>query len=246
MAKALIRPYRAEDRDAVRRICFDTALLGESIADQYRDFESLADILTSYYTDKEPESQLVAEQDGRVVGYLLACRDVARVTSPFVIAIRHMLLRGVCFRPGTMRFYWRSFIDLFLCLVTTKRPHLDPKLYSSHTHTNFARGFRGGGISTEMHAHLFDRLKADGVRGMQAEVIAENEPALRWVQETLGYRAVGKPYYTMGIRDKNGKRLRIQLITRELDNWEIGAWKREKQEKAEQPAPLPALAAQAK
>jgi hypothetical protein len=242
VAKALIRPYRRSDRDAVRQICFDTALLGESIADQYRDFESLADILTSYYTDVEPENQLVAEQDGRVVGYLLACRDVKRVTSPFVVALRHILLRGVCLRPGTIRFYWRSFIDLFLCLVTTKRPHVDPKLYASHTHTNFARGFRGGGISTEMHAHLFDRLKADGVRGMQAEVIAQNVAALRWVQDTLGYRPVGKPYYTMGLRDKNGKRLRIQLITRELDTWEIGAWKRAKTDKPAQAEAPVALA----
>ncbi len=228
MARAVIRPYRAEDRDAVRRIAYDTALLGESIVDQYRDFESLADILTSHYTDVEPELQQVAEQDGRVVGYLLACRDVTRVTSPFLIALRHVLLRGVCFRPGTFRFYRRSFVDLIASSFGTKRPYLDPKIYASHTHTNFARGFRGAGVSTEMHGYLFDRLKADGVRGLQAEVMAQNTAALRWVQDTLGYSTVGEPYIAPGIRDKDGKRLRIQLIKRELDNWEIGAWKRDK------------------
>jgi hypothetical protein len=62
---------------------------------------------------------------------------------------------------------------------------------------------------------------------MQAEVIAENTATLRWVQAKLGYRPVGKPYYAMGIRDQHGKRLRIQAIIRELDDWEIGAWKRE-------------------
>lgn len=223
MAKAVIRPYRPQDRDAVRRICFDTALLGDSIIDQYRDFESLADILTSHYTDVEPDYALVAEQDGKVVGYLLACRDVTRVSSPLLIALRHVLLRGVCFRPGTIRFYLRSLWDLLLVLVSEKRPHVDPRLYTCHTHTNFAPGFRGAGISTEMHAHLFDRLKAEGVRGMQAEVIAENAAALSWVQKTLGYRTVGEPYYAMGLRDKNGKRLRIQLIVRELDEWVVGA-----------------------
>lgn len=228
MGSTLIRPYRSDDRDAVRRICFDTAVLGESIIDQYRDFESLADILTSHYTDVEPEYSLIAEQDGKVVGYLLASRDVTRVTSQMAIAMRHVLRRAVCLRPGTIRFYLRSLLDAFGLLFSNKRPHIDAKFYACHTHTNFARGFRGGGVSTEMHAHLFDRLKAEGVRGMQAEVIAENAATLRWVQKTLGYRAVGKPYYAMGLRDKYGKRLRIQMIIRELDSWEIGAWKRDK------------------
>jgi GNAT superfamily N-acetyltransferase len=202
-------------------------VLGESIIDQYRDFESMADILTLQYTDIEPENALVAEDDGRVVGYLFACRDVRSVRSPLLIALRHVFLRGVCFRPGTIRFYLRSLIDLFVLLVTPRRPRIDARRYQSHTHTNFARGFRGGGVSTEMHAHLFDRLKAEGVTGMQAEVIAENTATLRWVQNKLGYRPIGEPYYAMGIRDHQGKRLRIQAIISELDEWEIGAWKRE-------------------
>lgn len=227
MARAVIRPYRAEDRDAVRRIAYDTALLGEPIDDQYRDFESLADILTLHFTDVEPELQQVAEQDGRVVGYLLSCRDLNRMTSPFLIALRHVLLRGVCFRPGTFRFYLRSFFDLILGVFTAKRPHLDRKVYASTTHTNFARGFRGGGVSTEMHGYLFDRLKAAGVRAVQSEIMADNVSGLRWVQETLGFTTVGEPYIAPGIRNKDGKRMRIQLIVRELDYWEIGAWQRE-------------------
>jgi len=66
--------------------------------------------------------------------------------------------------------------------------------------------------------------------------LAENASALRWVQAKLGYRAVGEPYYAMGIRGKNGKRLRIQAIIRELDNWEIGAWKRTPEPVEERPA----------
>jgi hypothetical protein len=195
----------------------------------------------------EPENALVAEEDGRVVGYLFACRDVARVPSPLWIAIRHVLLRGVCFRPGTILFYLRSLLDLFVNMVSNKRPQIDAKKYPCHTHTNFARGFRGGGVSTEMHAHLFDRLKAEGVTGMQAEVMAENVSTLRWVQVKLGYRAVGEPYYAMGIRDPNGKRMRIQAIIRELDNWEIGAWKREeKREEKREPAPREELVRQAR
>lgn len=73
-----IRPYRASDRPAVRRLCCETGFLGNPIDPVFEDRELFADFLTGYYTDREPESSLVLEQDGEVVGYLLGCRHPGR------------------------------------------------------------------------------------------------------------------------------------------------------------------------
>ena len=54
MAEIVIRSYRPEDRAAVRTICFDTGMMGESIASQYADRESFADMFTAHFTDREP------------------------------------------------------------------------------------------------------------------------------------------------------------------------------------------------
>ncbi len=71
----LIRPYQPSDRKAVRHLCCETGYLGGRIDPVFEDRELFADYLTKYYTDWEPESSFVLEQDGEVKGYLLgSCR----------------------------------------------------------------------------------------------------------------------------------------------------------------------------
>ena len=69
-----IRSYRAADRAVVRRLCCETGFLGEPIDPVYEDREMFADFLTTYYTDKEPESSFVLEVNGEIRGYLLGSR----------------------------------------------------------------------------------------------------------------------------------------------------------------------------
>jgi len=74
----VIRSYRASDRDAVRRLCCETGFLGEPIDPVFQDRELFADFLTTYYTDKEPESSFVLEVEGDIRGYLLGSRKPLR------------------------------------------------------------------------------------------------------------------------------------------------------------------------
>jgi hypothetical protein len=68
MSEFEIRPYRPADREAIRRICFETGYMGEPIDWLWRDAESFADLITRYYTEREPGSILVAACGDRVVG----------------------------------------------------------------------------------------------------------------------------------------------------------------------------------
>src|SRR5438477_8874225 len=74
----LIRGYRRSDREAVRKLCCETGFLGEPIDPVYEDRELFADFLTTYYTDKEPESSFLLEVDGEIRGYLLGSRKPLR------------------------------------------------------------------------------------------------------------------------------------------------------------------------
>jgi hypothetical protein len=74
----IIRSYRASDRESVRRLCCETGFLGEPIDPVYEDRQLFADFLTTYYTDKEPESSFVLEMDGEIRGYLLGSRKPLR------------------------------------------------------------------------------------------------------------------------------------------------------------------------
>jgi hypothetical protein len=74
----IIRSYRQSDRAAVRRLCCRTGFLGEPIDPVYEDPELFADFLTTYYTNREPESSFVLELDGEIKGYLLGSRKPLR------------------------------------------------------------------------------------------------------------------------------------------------------------------------
>jgi hypothetical protein len=74
----IIRSYRQSDRAAVRRLCCRTGFLGEPIGPVYEDPELFADFLTTYYTNREPESSFVLELDGEIKGYLLGSRKPLR------------------------------------------------------------------------------------------------------------------------------------------------------------------------
>jgi len=74
MKRTHIRTYRATDRPVVRRICADTGFLGQPIDPVFEDRELFADYLTAYYLRFEPDTTLVCEVDGEVMGYLMGCR----------------------------------------------------------------------------------------------------------------------------------------------------------------------------
>ena len=73
-ARFRVRFYEPRDRATVRRICADTGFLSKPIDPLFEDRELFADYLTRYYTDYEPESTLVCELDGEILGYLNGCR----------------------------------------------------------------------------------------------------------------------------------------------------------------------------
>jgi hypothetical protein len=63
-----VRPYRPSDRRQVRSIAYATGYMGDPPTWYWRHRESFADVWTSYYTDVEPDSLLVAEDGDRACG----------------------------------------------------------------------------------------------------------------------------------------------------------------------------------
>ena len=96
----VIRSYRASDRDAVRRLCCETGFLGEPIDPVFQDRELFADFLTTYYTDKEPESSFVLEVAGDIRGYLLGSRKPLRKQFYAFRQNVRLFLRALARYPG--------------------------------------------------------------------------------------------------------------------------------------------------
>lgn len=171
----MIRPYRPSDRDAVRALCVATALYGRPITPLVPDAGIVADALSSYYTDREPESLFVAEEAGAVTGYLAGCldsrrfeRDAARRVAPRCAAA--FVARGLWLRAGL----WRAAAALLAAGVRRHRIMrgvIPP--YPAHCHVNVAAGGRRRGAGTALWAAFRERLESCAAPGVHVSAATE-------------------------------------------------------------------------
>lgn len=211
-----IRPYRAEDRDAVRSICFETGLLGEPVAGQFADEEAFADLITRYYTDQEPESCFVGELEGKVVGYMLGTLDTRRVPSSESVMAKLAFSRQLGLRPGTARFFWRGVGDsVRMTLRGQSLAKADLDAFPAHTHFSLLPEARHTPLGVGLYRSFFVYAKKAGCPGVHGDVFVENVRATK-LHEAMGFRREGEAVFAPGLRGPRGEDLHVQLWVRKL------------------------------
>jgi len=210
----VVRAYRAADRDAVRRIAHETGYMGEPADWFWRDRTSFANIWTGYYTDREPESAVVAERDGRVVGYLLGCVDTARAPNPAGVLAQQALRRLLLVRPGTAGFLWRGVWDALRQRHPPTGELADPR-FPAHLHINLLPEGRGCGAGGRLMRAWLARLRAVGSPGCHLATLGENRLAIGFF-ERMGFQRHGAPVLVPGMRLRSGGRMHLQLMVQAL------------------------------
>ncbi|MCK9594168.1 MAG: GNAT family N-acetyltransferase [Candidatus Omnitrophica bacterium] len=163
MDDIIIRLYYGADRDAVRQIACDTALMGGPGEIFFSDKEVLADFLTLYFTDYEPGSSFVAQSGSGVIGYLIGSRDSRKMGKIFGGKIcgplcLKMLIRGALFNRKNLVFIFHSLKSLIR--GEFKCPDFSND-YPAVMHINLKAGFRGKGIGSRLIAAYLKHLKTN-------------------------------------------------------------------------------------
>jgi hypothetical protein len=163
-AQVHIRSYVESDRAAIRRLCCDTGFLGGPIDTVFQDRELFADLFTGAYLKHEPEWALVAEAEGRVVGYLLGsmCRhfDWVLMRSGLPVASKMFckLLTGrYAGHPRSGR-----FVRWLLTAGYQEQPRHPAQ--AAHLHFDLERGYRGRGIIQRFWGMYEEKLRGAGVK----------------------------------------------------------------------------------
>jgi len=181
LSAVTIRPYTVADRGAVRTIACDTADRGEPIDHLFRDREVVADLITRYYTDDEPQTAWVATHDDRVVGYLTGCLDshryVQRMRRHIIpSAMWKAVYHGALGAPQT----WRLLVAAMHTWRGGRfRREISLAAYPAHLHLNVHQAFRGRGIGRALVTRFLDRVHEGRLPGVHAAVRADNEPSRR-------------------------------------------------------------------
>lgn len=188
----IIRPYRPSDRAAIRDICCGTADLGEPLGPLFSDHELVADALTRYYTDIEPESCWVAETDGAIVGYVngaISTRRYARHMAWRIMpaAALRAVCRGALCRAETWRLILAGFRNL---RGQARRMRTGVATFPAHLHVNLIKPARGRGLGGRLLHTFLAHAASRAVPGVQATVRADNRPG-RHFFEHAGFSQAG-------------------------------------------------------
>ena len=160
MSSVEIRLFQQKDVARVRQIAGDTANRGRPAETFFRGRSLIEDLLTDYYVHDEPESLLVAQVDGLVVGYLFGCFDQAKFQKQMawrVIpqALGRALGRGVLIQ----REFWRMLFNGFRTLLSggfDKRIPLTE--YPVHVHINVDARYRHQQAGRKLMEEFFANL----------------------------------------------------------------------------------------
>ena len=141
----IIRPYRPDDKDALKNVCRITA--HKSYKKSQKTLEAAVILYNDYYTEMEPENIFVAANDNdEAVGYILCSTDEKKFLKETNTTYKKRL-DGVC--PS-------KNIEFSLARVLTR---LLPKKYRAHLHIDILPDYQKMGLGTLLmdaeREHLF-------------------------------------------------------------------------------------------
>jgi hypothetical protein len=185
------RFFRKEDREAVRRICADTGFLGSPIDPVFQDRELFADYLTRYYTDFEPESTLVCERQGQVLGYLTGCRR------PLRRFLFHCLYNPVLFFRALVRCWaWpynaatRRYLRWVLCQGWREVPYAPKGV--PHFHINLLPLARNVASTRMLIDTFLEYLSRCGDRAVYGQVVTWGDRRSEKLFLRYGFRVLDR------------------------------------------------------
>ena len=172
----LIRKYTPQDKAGVRRLSCETAFLGTGREQIFNDDEILADFLTMYFTDYEPDSCFVAVDRSTGIGYLIGSKDAT--------CMNRVVKKRVVPALFVKAFYRKTFLKktnlrfLLHCILSFLRGEFFLSDLSSEfpatLHINIDKDYRNQGMGRKLIAAYLDFLKEHGVRGVHFSTLSEN------------------------------------------------------------------------
>ena len=176
MEEVFIRKFETSDRQAVREIAWETAFMGEPADAFFSGKKIMADFLTLYFTDYEPDSCFVAVFGSQVAGYLIGSVDSKRLESIFKNKVLPGLLAefifsGAIFKGRNLRAIFNFVLSFLKGEFNMAEVGIN---YPAVLHINLRKGFRGKGVGKRLILAFEQYLRNKGVSGVHLATLSEN------------------------------------------------------------------------
>lgn len=192
-----VRTYRESDRESIRQLCCETGFLGNPVDGLFQDRELFADLFTKAYLDHEPEWAMIAEAQGRVVGYLLG--SVRQHFPVLLMYCGFQTTAKMVFRFLTGRYSEhprsRRFVRWLLTSGYSEQPKHPPN--AAHLHLDIDRLYRGRGIGLRLWEIFERRLKSAGIRQCYGAFFSSPSRRPETVYARLGFQIFDRQQTTL-------------------------------------------------
>ena len=171
-----IRPYHADDLDALYEICLRTGAAGADATALVDDPLLFGHLYAGPYGLLEPEHAFVVDDGhGAAVGYVLGALDTAAFEARCELSWWPPLRERYPARPGGT-----TLDDLLVELIHHRTPsdarHL--ATHPSHLHIDLLPEVQGLGFGRRLLHTLFEALRSDGSPGVHWGVSTQNQRAI--------------------------------------------------------------------
>lgn len=168
-----LRPYRADDLEALYEICLATGDAGADATPLHNDGRTIGHIYSAPYGVLEPDKVFVAEDEEGVAGYVVGTHDtdayVARLESEWWPGLR---AHYAAVPPADLTPADRQRVAAMI------RPSSTPAdivaQYPAHIHMNLLPRLRGQRVGTGLLQLWIEQAKAAGVAGIHLGASASN------------------------------------------------------------------------
>lgn len=175
-----VRPYRPEDREAVRRIYADTAFFGEPVEAYFDDRELFADLGINAYLDHFPDYVFVASEADNIVGYILGCPSGDSGIRAYTVASLPRLLLGVArkrYRLGQKTIAYA--LANLQAVLHGELLEVRSALYPANLHVNVVAEARGRGLGASLLSTYLEKLRSENIAGVHLVTTELNQAAVR-------------------------------------------------------------------
>jgi GNAT superfamily N-acetyltransferase len=188
----VVREFEARDRARVREIARATNPVRPYVEDE----ELLPVLFADYYLDYEPEWCLVAEVDGRVVGYVMGATSARR--NQWLVRVIPRVLFRVLWKLITFQYRRRKTYEMLWYLLArswreASSVHLPLDRYPVHFHFQVEAEYKHLKLGLLLVNTFIEVARARGIKGLRG-AIAEEEgehKLSRFICRKLGSRVLG-------------------------------------------------------
>ncbi|MCX5642419.1 MAG: GNAT family N-acetyltransferase [Candidatus Omnitrophica bacterium] len=179
------------------------------------DKNLLADILTLYYTRFEPESIIVADLNGIVVGYIMGSLKPRRFRKKtFQLFLSTILAKFVC---GRYKKIFQIFPLLLFVIFGLMKGERDPKTedeYPAHLHINIEKEYQKSGLGSKLMSAWIQYVGEKHIHGIYLSTISTNKKAIEFFKK-WGFRLFYR-YKSTFWSFVSGKHVCVEIFVKKL------------------------------